>query len=455
MSKPVNKNEIHTVTITDITHRGYGVCKINGFTVFIENTIPNEVVDIRIERVEKRFAFGKLLKILKASKDRVEVKDIIQTRLGTMPLQHLSYDAQLKFKKDLVIASLSKHVALDKVIIHDTLGMDDPYAYRNKAQIPVREINGVLETGFFKRGSHDLIPVENFQIQDKEIDKAILIVRDILREYNLRPYNEKNNTGLIRHIIVRKGHYTHELMLILVTNHHELPFKEEIVQKILEKLPNTVSIVHNINTQKTNVIMGQKQIVLFGEDKYYDKINDLTFAISSQSFYQVNSTQTEILYKKAIEYANITKDDIVVDAYCGIGSISLFAAQHARHVYGVEVVEDAIKMANFNKKLNNTQNVTFEVGKAETIMEKWVQEKLEVDVLIVDPPRKGLDKSFIESSLHTNPDRIVYVSCNPLTLGRDLKQYVNHNYEIKLIQPVDLFPHTPHIETIVLLRKNN
>ena len=171
MSKPVNKNEIHTVTITDITHRGYGVCKINGFTVFIENTIPNEVVDIRIERVEKRFAFGKLLKILKVSKDRVEVKDIIQTRLGTMPLQHLSYDAQ--FKKDLVIASLSKHVALDKVIINDTLGMDDPYAYRNKAQIPVREINGVLETGFFKRGSHDLIPVENFQIQDKEIDKAI------------------------------------------------------------------------------------------------------------------------------------------------------------------------------------------------------------------------------------------------------------------------------------------
>lgn len=451
----IKKNETHEVIIQDITNQGYGLAKINGFSIFIENTLPNERVLIRIERVEKRFAFGKLLEIIEASEERVDVKDILQTRLGTMPLQHVDYASQLKYKKQWVKDALSRYIAIDESWFQDTIGMEHPWEYRNKAQIPVREVNGLLETGFFKRGSHDLVPVENYYIQEAGIDEAILTIRDIFRTYNLRAYDEKTGEGLLRHIIIRKGHITQEMMVILVVNQNTLPYRDEIVQDILEKIPNTVSIMLNINTQNTNVIMGEKQVVLFGEDTYYDKLDDLTFAISSKSFYQVNSIQTEKLYQKAIEYAQISKNDVVIDAYCGIGTISLFAARYAKHVYGVEIVEDAIKMAKKNQRLNSIDNATFEAGKAEEIMAKWVKQNLEVDVLMVDPPRKGLDKSFIQSSLITSPNRIVYVSCNPQTLGRDLKAYVDAGYHIKVVQPVDMFPHTTHVETVVLMSRKN
>lgn len=453
MKYPVKKNEIHEVVIEDLTHQGYGVAKINGLSVFVENTLPQERVQIRIERIEKRFAFGKLLEIFSPSKDRVEVKDILQTRLGTMPLQHIAYPSQLQYKKKIVMDALARHIKLEGILIHDTIGMDDPFHYRNKAQIPVREINGQLETGFFKRGTHDLVPVENYQIQDKKIDEAILVIRDLLRHYQIKAYDEDNHRGLIRHIIVRKGHHTQEMMLIFVTNNQEFPFIENIIQDILTKLPNIVSIIQNINSAKTNVIMGKKQRILFGEDAYYDRLDDLVFAISAKSFYQVNSIQTEKLYAKALELAKISHDDVVIDAYCGIGTISLFAAKRAKHVYGVEVVPDAIEMAKCNQKMNQIENASFEVGKAEDIMKKWVKQGLEVDVLMVDPPRKGLEASFIESSIETNPKRIVYVSCNPQTLGRDLALYQKHGYIVQEVQPVDMFPHTTHVETVVLMSR--
>ena len=453
MKIPVKKNEILEVEILDLTHQGYGVGKVEGFSIFIENTIPQEIVKIRIERIEKRFAFGKLIEIIKASKDRVEVKDILQTRLGTMPLQHMSYDAQLRYKQKQVKDLLDKHLLTNQIEVQKTLGMRDPWEYRNKAQIPVRNIEGILETGFFKRGSHDLVPVETFYIQSKAMDQAILVLRNLLRSLKIDAYDESTQEGIIRHIIVREAHYTKEMMIILVTNQEFLPYSDIIIQSILEKLPNVVSIIQNINTKNTNVILGHKKKVLFGEDKYYDKLANLTFAISSQSFYQVNTIQTEVLYDQAIKMAQINSNDTVIDAYCGIGTISLIAAQKAKHVYGVEVVPDAITMAQYNKKINNINNATFEVGKAEEIMPKWVQDGLKVDVLIVDPPRKGLDTTFIKASVNTKPKRIVYVSCNPVTLARDLKLYQELGYSIEQVQPVDMFPHTTHVETVVLMSR--
>ena len=450
---PVKKNDVLEVEILDLTYQSYGLAKVDGFSIFIENTLPQELVEIRIERIEKRFAFGKLLNVIEPSKDRVEIKDAIGTRIGTMPLQHMSYPKQLEFKKSLVEHHIQKVLKTLPVEVKPTLGMLNPWEYRNKAQIPVREIKGVLETGFFKRNSHDLIPIEDYHIQEPEIDETILKVRNILRNYGIKAYDEDNHSGCIRHIVVRRGHYTNEIMIVLVTLSDILPYSENIVRDILDGVPNTVSIVQNINPNKTNVIMGEKQFVLFGEDRYYDRLFDMRFAISSKSFFQVNTDQTEVLYSKAIEFADIKDTDSVIDAYCGIGTISLVAAQKAKHVYGVEVVEDAIEMAEFNAEINNLTNTTFEVGKAEEVMPKWVSSGIEVDVLIVDPPRKGLDIKFIESAVKTNPKRIVYVSCNPETLARDLGVFVEFGYSVDAIQPVDMFPHTTHVETVVLMSR--
>jgi 23S rRNA (uracil1939-C5)-methyltransferase len=448
----VKKNDVLEVEILDLTYQAYGLAKVDGFSVFIENAIPGELVEIRIEKVLKRYAFGKLLRVLRASEHRVEVRDVIGTRIGTMPLQHLEYAYQLAYKKNQVEHFLSLNLE-SYPEVKDTLGMRNPWEYRNKAQVPVREIKGLLETGFFKRNSHDLIPIENFYIQDKGIDETLIIVRDVLRKYGIASYDEEQHKGLMRHIIVRKGHYTNELMIVLVTLSDILPYREEIIREILDQAANVVSIVLNINPEKTNVILGTKQYILFGEDLYYDELFGLRFAISSRSFFQINTPQTEVLYAKALEFAHISKEDIVVDAYCGIGTISLIAAQKAKHVYGVEIVEDAIAMANYNAKLNNIENVTFVAGAAEDIMPRWIEEGIEIDVLIVDPPRKGLDIQFIKSALTTSPKRIVYVSCNPDTLARDLKVFTQSGYSIDVIQPVDMFPQTTHVETVALLQR--
>lgn len=450
----IKKNDVVTVEIIDLTYEAYGVCKVDGFTVFVESVLPGEICEIRIERIEKRYAFGKVLNLVKVSPSRVEIKDKVGTRIGTMPLQHMAYDAQLNFKRQLVLDCFNKAFPVDEKLILEAIGMDNPWEYRNKAQIPVRELKGVLETGFFKRNSHDLIPIENYHIQDVEIDKTIIAVRNILREFKIEAYDEQNHTGLIRHIIVRRGQVSGELMIILVTLGEVIPHEREIVERILIEVPKVVSIIQNINSRKTNVIMGHDQKVLLGADVYYDSLLGKNYGISSKSFYQVNTLQTERLYTKAIEFANISKEDVVIDAYCGIGTITLSASDYANHVYGVEIVEDAIDMAQSNAQLNNVENVSFEVGAAEDVMKMWVENGIKANVLIVDPPRKGLAHSFIEASVEVGADRIVYVSCNPITLAKDVREYAKHGYVIQKIQPVDMFPQTTHIETIVLLKKD-
>ena len=451
---PVKENQTYEMVINDLSHQGLGVARIEHYPIFIENALPGETVEVMITHTGRKMGHGYAVNILEKSPHRVEIIDAIHTQSGTMPLQHLTYDQQLKFKQNQVEKLLKKVGGLEDVTVLETIGMSDPFGYRNKAQIPVREINGQLTTGFYKKKSHDLIPIEDFVIQDPEIDKAIIKVRDILRQHDVSAYDEKNHTGDIRHIIVRRGHFTEELMIILVTRTFVLPNAKEIVKAIQEMMPNVVSIVQNINSDKTNVILGKQAMVLFGKDYYTDELMGHTFKVSHQSFYQVNSVQTEKLYSVAVEYANLTGSETVLDAYCGIGTMTLGLAEKAKQVYGVEIVPQAIDNAKTNAADNQMTNVEFEVADAGEWLVKKAKAGFKVDVVVVDPPRKGLAPEFIDSVLEIQPERVVYVSCNPSTLARDLKLFDEGGYKVEEVQPVDMFPQTHHIESVTkLVRK--
>ncbi|MBF0780318.1 MULTISPECIES: 23S rRNA (uracil(1939)-C(5))-methyltransferase RlmD [unclassified Granulicatella] len=449
----IKKNEEYIVECIDLTYEGLGVAKIEGYPIFIDNFLPTEQARIKLIKVSKTYGVGKMIELLISSTQRVPICDKVGTWVGTMPLQHLAYSAQLEFKQNQV-KHVMQHIAkMPHVPVKNTLAALKTTQYRNKAQIPVREIDGQLTTGFFRKNTHQLIPIENFVIQDPIIDEVILMVRNVLRRFNLSAYNEEKHTGDIRHIIVRRARVNGEIQIVLVTRTHK-PIPFEIVQEIVSHDFHIVSIVQNINDARTNVIMGNSTKILFNEDKIYDYLLRLKFGISSRSFYQVNPEQTEVLYQQAIDAANIQKSDIVIDAYCGIGTIGLCVAKQAKHVYGVEVVPDAIVMAKENAILNGITNVTFEVGQAEDVMVKWEKSGIKADVLIVDPPRKGLDKQFIHAALAISPAKIVYISCNPATLARDLVFFADGGYSVQFVQPVDLFPQTTHVECVVLLQRS-
>lgn len=451
-SVPVEKNQNYDVDISDLTYQGLGVAKIDDFPIFIENALPTENVTMKVIKVKKNFAFGRVVKINKKSKDRVELVDKAYTQTGIAPLQHLKYDAQLKFKQHQIEVDFSK-MKLD-VKVDPTIGMDDPTHYRNKAQIPVRMINGKLQTGFYRKHSHDLVPIEDFYIQDPKIDEAVVVVRDILRKFRVQPYDEESNKGVVRNIMVRRGHYSHEMMIVLITRTEKLPSSGEIIAEITKSLPEVKSIVQNVNPQKTNALMGKKNKVLAGKSTIEDTLLGLKFDISASSFYQVNPVQTEKLYDLATKKADLSADDVVIDAYCGIGTISLSMARIAKQVYGVEIVPEAVEDAKKNAKLNDLTNVHFVAAKAEDQMAKWQEDGLKPDVISVDPPRKGLDASLIDSVVKMQPKRVVYVSCNPATLARDVKLFTDQGYEVNQpIQPVDQFPQTVHVESITVLER--
>lgn len=309
-----------------------------------------------------------------------------------------------------------------------------------------------METGFYRKNSHDLVPITDFYIQDPVIDQAIVTIRDIMRRFSVKPYDEAEHTGNLRQIIIRRGHYSHQMMVVLVTRTEKIFKYEQIVEVILKELPEVVSIIHNINPDKTNVILGKESRVLHGQNYIEDQLLGKTYRISAPSFYQVNTEQTEYLYQTAMDFAGLTKEDIVIDAYCGIGTIALSLADRVKHVYGVEIVKEAIEDAKINAFHNEIDNVTFKAGSAEKLMTQWKDSDVKPTVLVVDPPRKGLTPSFIETSMEMAPERIVYISCNPATLARDLKLY-GEQYEVKKIQPVDLFPQTAHVEAVTLLVK--
>lgn len=450
---PFKKNDTFTGTVEDITSQGQGVVKLDHYPFFIEGAMTGEVVKFKAMKVGKTYGFGRLLEIIEESPERVEMTDAIGRQIGTMTLQHMSYDAQLAYKEQQVKSAYERIGHFEDAEIRPVLGMENPWEYRNKAQIPVREINGQLETGFFRRNSHDLVPVENFFIQHKEIDEAILIVRDILRRFHVPAYNEKNHTGIIRHVVVRRGHYSGQVMVTLVTNKRKMPNEAIIVDAIAEEVPNIASIVQNVQTKRTNVILGRQSLVLWGQPYIEDSMLGLTFRISSKSFYQVNTPQAEVLYKTAIDAADLQGNETVLDAYSGIGTIGLSLAQHAKQVYGMDIVDEAVEMAKQNAKLNGIKNAAFEVGSAEEWLPKWNEAGIKFDVIVVDPPRKGLDQVFVDAVIEQQPEKIVYVSCNPATQARDARLFADAGYDLQFVQPVDLFGQTTHVEAVALFTK--
>ncbi|WP_295730782.1 23S rRNA (uracil(1939)-C(5))-methyltransferase RlmD [uncultured Limosilactobacillus sp.] len=450
---PVHKNEEYSAQVTDLTYEGNGLVKINDFPVFVPNALPGEKITVRITKVVSHFAWGRVMDWQTKSPDRVEVKNNQYIQTGIAPLGHLKYAAQLKFKQHQIQELLTK-AHLDEIKVLPTMGMEQPYHYRNKAQVPVKIVHGQLATGFYKRGSHTLVPIEDFYIQDPVIDQTIVVVRDLLRKYHITPYNEQTGQGVIRTVMVRRGYYSHEVMVVLVTNTKHLPMGSKIVDGIVASVSEVKSVVQNINDKKTNRLLGDKNKTLWGADEIHDQLLGIDFAISPLSFYQVNPQQTERLYQTAIDNAGLDGSQTVIDAYCGIGTISLAVAKHAKQVYGVEIVPAAITDAKKNAQNNGITNTEFVVGKAEDQFAKWQATGLKPDVVIVDPPRKGLAESLIEATGQMAPQKVIYVSCNPSTLVRDIQRFAEQGYHVtKPIQPVDQFPQTTHVESVTLLER--
>lgn len=448
----VQKNKEYEIMITNLGFQGEGVGRIDNFTVFVEGALPNELVKIKIVKVSKNYAFGKLIDIIKPSNERRTPICDIYKRCGGCQIQHISYEAQLKFKKQRVIDSIERIGKIKDVIVHDTIGMQHPYNYRNKVQLPVRMVKGVPVIGFFAARSHEIIKMDKCYIQDEASSKIIPIIKEWIEKNNIIPYDEVTGEGILRHIMIRSAHKTGDVMVVLITNSEKLPHKEDIIES-LKGIKGLKSIIQNINTKKTNVILGDKCKTLWGSDTITDYIGSFKFNISPLSFFQVNPVQTEILYNTALKYANLTGDEIVFDAYCGTGTISLFLAQRAKKVYGVEIVPEAIENAKENARINNITNAEFIVGESEVIIPKLIEKGISADVVVVDPPRKGCDRKLLDAIAKMSPERIVYVSCDPGTLSRDLGILEELSYKAIEIQPVDMFPQTAHVECVVKIEK--
>ncbi|UBK47343.1 23S rRNA (uracil(1939)-C(5))-methyltransferase RlmD [Clostridium perfringens] len=453
----VEKNKEYIFDIISQGYEGEGIAKIdNKYPIFIEGALKGEKVKVRIVKVNKNFAYGKLMEVLEASEERVNPPCAIYKRCGGCKLQHASYKAQLDFKWDRVKDCVSKIGKLDPSIVKYPLGMENPWRYRNKVQLPIGLINGEVKIGFFAPRSHDIIDMESCLIQDEIGDKVVKLTREWIEKFNIRPYNvdgEYDEKGIVRHIIIRRGFTTNEVMVVLVTNGENLPHKEEFVDLMVKNIPGIKSIIQNINSKKTNVILGLESKTLWGEDTISDYIGDFRFNISPLSFFQVNPTQTEVLYGKALEYANLTGNEEVFDAYCGTGTITLFLSQKAKKVYGVEIIPQAIDNAWINAKENKVENVEFFVGESEVVIPDLINKGVKADVVVVDPPRKGCDKKLLDAITNIDAKKIVYVSCDPSTLGRDLQVLEENGYKTLEVQPVDMFPNTAHIENVALLIK--
>ncbi|WP_153731619.1 23S rRNA (uracil(1939)-C(5))-methyltransferase RlmD [Sporosarcina obsidiansis] len=451
MSFAVNKNEQLQVKIEDLTHDGAGVAKVDGYALFIQGALPGETVTVHVLKTLKKYGFAKLLEIVEPSPERVIPPCHVFPTCGGCQLQHISYEAQLKQKQKSVRDVMDRIAKLPDVPVHEVKGMDDPWRYRNKSQIPFDTEHDRVITGFYKSRTHQIVDTDICLIQTTEADELMTMLKRKIQQLGIETYNEKTNTGMLRHVIVRKARQTNQVMVVLVTRHKKFPQKQAVVELIQQEIPNVTSIMQNINTANTNVIMGNETINLYGADVIIDRIGDIEFEISARSFYQVNPQQTEVLYQQALDYAGLTGSEIVIDAYCGIGTISLFLAKQAKEVYGVEIVPQAIQDAKRNAEVNGITNTHFEAGAAEEVIPKWYAKGKQFDVLMVDPPRKGCDEKLLDTILQYKPAKVVYVSCNPGTLARDLRILEDGGYRTKEVQPVDMFPHSSHVECVCYL----
>lgn len=446
------KGQIVTANCIDLSFEGKGVAKFDQGIVFVDGLFPGEEAEIKITYIRAGTNFGKIKKLLSTSKDRIQPRCPVCTVCGGCQFQQLSYSAQLSFKKNKVKNAFLRTAKLD-VEVRDVIGMDNPYFYRNKIQMPVgKDRSGKIITGFYKANTHDIVPIEKCYIEDERSTPILATIRQLMKEMRVEPYDEDKRTGVIRHILIRTSYRKKQIMVVLVTNVNSFPGQRNFVNALTSKHPEITTVVQNINKRDTNVILGNYENILFGKGFIEDTLMGLNYQISSKSFYQINPVQTEKLYSAAIEAADIDKDDIVFDAYTGIGTIALLAAKHAKHVIGVEIVYQAIRDAIRNAKHNGVANVDFHAADVADYLDQMALENQKIDVLFMDPPRKGADARFLESVLKIKPKKIIYISCEPETLARDIRILAGH-YKIVSVQPVDMFPQTHHVETIVFLSK--
>ncbi len=450
---PVVNNEKYNIQIKGLGSGGEGVGKIEGFTIFVDGALPEEYIEAGITNVKANYAIGKLESIIQPSPYRISPPCTIAHKCGGCQIQRMDYQKQLEYKTQLVKDSIERIGKIKDVIIHQTIGMNTPFNYRNKAQFPIGMEDGKAALGFYAKRSHRIVPQHNCLIQHPVNTKISSIVKAYIDKYNLSIYDEEKHKGLLRHLVTRVGFITGEIMVILVANGESIPNIDNLVKRLTYEIPEIVSIYLNINKEKTNVILGRENKLIYGKKDIEDYIGDIKFKISPLSFYQVNPIQTKILYEKALEYADLKGDEVVYDAYCGIGTISLFLAQRAKKVIGIEILQEAIKDAKENARINKINNVDFYVGKTEEIIPQLYKNGERADVVVVDPPRKGCDRKLLDTIIQMKPKRVVYVSCKPSTLARDLNYLEKGGYKAKEIQPVDLFPHTNHVETVVLITR--
>lgn len=451
MKVPVEKNKEYIVDIIDQGYEGEGIAKIDNFTIFIEGTIKGEKCKILIVKVTTSHAFGKLIEILENSKYRVETDCGTYKRCGGCNLRHIDYEETLNIKRNTVQNLVNKTLN-NKINVNMLIGMGNPYNYRNKAQYPVGlDKNNEPVIGVYAKRTHEIIPMRSCMIQNPLSEKISNFIFHFFIQNNIPIYNEKNGKGLLRHIVIKVGIRTHEVMCILVLNGKELKKEKELVKLLIKEFPEVKTVVKNINVKNTNVILGNENEVIYGDGYIYDKLGDYIFKISPMSFYQINPVQTEVLYNTAIEMANLSKTETLFDLYCGIGTIGIFASPYVKKVYGIEIVKQAIEDAKENASINDIRNIEFFAGDVEKIFEDVLNKNNDKpDVIFVDPPRKGLDKHTIENILNVEPKKIIYISCNPASLVRDLK-LLEEKYDVREIQPVDMFPFTSHVECCSVL----
>lgn len=446
------KNDVVTVRIEDMGTDGEGIGKVNGFTLFIKDALIGDVVEAKLMKVKKNYGYARLMNIITPSPDRVEPKCPVYRQCGGCQIQALAYQAQLKFKEHKVRGNLERIGGFTDILLEPIVGMENPYHYRNKAQFPVgTDKNGEIVTGFYAGRTHDIIPNTKCYLGAEVNEEILHVVLEYMKKYNISAYNETTGKGLVRHVLIRTGFTSGEIMVCIVVNGKKLPRAEKLVDELV-KLEGMTSITLNVNEKRTNVILGEEVRLLWGTTFIQDNIGNITYRISPLSFYQVNPVQTRKLYETALEYADLKGEETVWDLYCGIGTISLFLAQKAKMVYGVEIVPQAIEDARENAELNGIDNAKFYVGKAEEVLpELYEKEGICADVIVVDPPRKGCDEKCLETIVKMQPDRVVYVSCDSATLARDLRYLCERGYEVIKGRACDMFPMTTHVETVVML----
>ena len=454
----MQKNDIVIVTIEDIGVNGEGIGKVDGYTLFIKDAVIGDVVEAKLIKAKKQYGYARLMKITKPSIHRVEAACPVARQCGGCQIQEMAYERQLEFKAQKVRNNLERIGGIPAELLDDVTepicGMDKPLRYRNKAQFPIgTDKDGNIITGFYAGRTHQIIPNMECAL-GVEVNREILeAVIAFMKEYKVSAYDEESHKGLVRHVLIRYGFTTGEIMVCLVVNGAGIPHGEVLCER-LSNITGMTSVTYSMNREKTNVIMGQQVKLLWGQEYITDYIGNVKYQISPLSFYQVNPVQTEKLYGLALEYAGLTGEETVWDLYCGIGTISLFLAQKARKVYGVEIVPRAIEDARKNTEINDIGNAEFYVGKAEEVLpDKYKKDGIYADVIVVDPPRKGCEEAVLDTMVKMQPKRIVYVSCDSATLARDVKYLRENGYELEKVRGVDMFPMTVHVETVALLTR--